>query len=109
MSYTKVLPTDQLAPGNFRKLSLSDQTILLFNIDGSFYAINEKCTHMGGSLAEGRLEGNIIRCPRHGAGFDVRTGKCVINPKILFLKQTAHDITTYPVKVEDNTIFIDVE
>jgi len=48
--------------------------VLLANVDGSYFAIANKCTHAGGSLAKGSLEGSIVTCPRHGSQFDLKTG-----------------------------------
>jgi 3-phenylpropionate/trans-cinnamate dioxygenase ferredoxin subunit len=64
----------QLEPGQ-RKLAFVDgRSIVLFNIDGTIYAIDNSCPHNGASLASGQLEGCVLRCPAHGLRFDLRTG-----------------------------------
>ncbi len=66
-----VARTDELAPGQ-RKLAFVDgRSIALFNIDGTIHAIDNSCPHNGASLASGRLEGTILRCPAHGLRFDL--------------------------------------
>ena len=66
------------------------RAIAVFNVDGAFYAIDDVCTHDGGPLAEGELWGCEIQCPRHGARFDVRTGKPLCMPA--FEPVTTHDV-----------------
>jgi len=61
-------------PGTWRMVDVDDVSVLVFNIDGEFYAIENLCTHDGGTLSDGHLEGDEIVCPRHGAHFCVRTG-----------------------------------
>jgi 3-phenylpropionate/trans-cinnamate dioxygenase ferredoxin subunit len=75
--------------------------IALANVDGEHYAIDDVCTHDGGPLDQGEVIGDQIECPRHGARFDVRTGKAMTLPAIFPVK-------TYPVKVEDKDILIEL-
>jgi len=82
-----------LAPGATRPVACGRHRALLCNVDGSFYAVAERCTHAAFSLAEGRLEGPHLECPLHGALFDVRDGSPVRRP-------ASKPLTTYPVAVE---------
>ena len=107
MSYTKATDTRELQPGTMRKIAVEGKTILLVNLDGEFFALSNTCTHMGGSLADGVLEGDVVRCPRHHAGFEVKTGRCVIPPKILLFNGHAADLQTYPVKVDGDAVWVD--
>jgi 3-phenylpropionate/trans-cinnamate dioxygenase ferredoxin subunit len=67
--------SDELRPGQ-RKLAFVDgQSVVLFNIDDSLYAIENSCPHNGASLASGQLEGNVLTCPAHGLRFDLATGR----------------------------------
>jgi 3-phenylpropionate/trans-cinnamate dioxygenase ferredoxin subunit len=75
--------------------------ILICNVDGAFYAIEDVCTHDGGELDQGELEGSRIMCPRHGAYFDVTTGAALTLPAIL-------PVRTFAVKVEDGEILVEV-
>jgi 3-phenylpropionate/trans-cinnamate dioxygenase ferredoxin subunit len=77
-----------------------DQRLLvLFHVQGQFYCLDDVCTHDGGPLGEGQLEGTTIACPRHGAKFDLRTGKALTMP-------ATEDTAAYEVKVEDGEIYI---
>jgi 3-phenylpropionate/trans-cinnamate dioxygenase ferredoxin component len=80
--FAQVALLDEIAPGGKKLVDLEGRAIAVFNVDGQFYAIDDVCTHDGGPLAEGELEGNEIRCPRHGARFDVTTGKALCFPAI---------------------------
>ena len=78
--FVRVASRDEIPPGSKRLAEVDGRPIAVFNIDGNFYAIDDVCTHDGGPLAEGDLEGVEIKCPRHGARFDVRTGKALCLP-----------------------------
>ena len=73
--------------------------IAVCNVDGTFYAIEDVCTHDGGALDQGTLQGNIIICPRHGANFDVITGAALSMPAVVPVK-------TFPVEIESDTIYV---
>ncbi len=75
------------------------RAIALFNVAGEFFAIDDVCTHDGGPLAEGDLAGCEIECPRHGARFDVRTGKALCMPAI-------EPVATHQVQVVGNDLFV---
>ena len=75
--YQKVAVRSELLPGSKKLVDLEGRAIALFNVGGEFFAIDDVCTHDGGPLAEGELEGSEIRCPRHGARFDVKSGRAV--------------------------------
>ena len=75
--------------------------ILVCNVEGKFYAIEDICTHDGGPLDQGTLEGACVICPRHGATFDVRTGEALTLPAVM-------PVQTYAVDVEGDRIFVDV-
>lgn len=108
MEYQKVALSTDLGPGEKIKVNIEDKTILLVNIDGAYYAIDNTCPHMGGSLFEGKLEGANIICPRHGSSFDVRTGKLVAGGKLFLVKIKAADVKSYPVKIEGTSILLDI-
>lgn len=74
-TYQTVAKATDIAPGCGRAVAVGEKQIALFNVDGTFYAIGGTCTHRGGPLAEGSLEGTRVTCPWHGATFDVCTGK----------------------------------
>jgi 3-phenylpropionate/trans-cinnamate dioxygenase ferredoxin subunit len=109
MSFREIAKTDQVPVGTMKGVDVDGGWVLVSNIGGKYYAIKGKCTHMGGELAKGKLEGNIVICPRHGSRFDVTTGKNISGPKIGFIRvpHTA-DEPAYPVKVEGTSIQIDI-
>lgn len=74
--------------------------IALYNVSGTYYATEDVCTHDGGPLADGELKDNEIICPRHGARFDVRTGKALCMPAFT-------PVNTYPVQIQGNDILIE--
>lgn len=99
--YVKVAHTDQLPPGKGMLVKVKGLEIALFNVDGVFYAISNRCPHSAGPLAEGRFFGRIVICPWHGAQFDVTTGQYCGG-------QAVKAVTTYPIHVEGHSIFIQI-
>lgn len=104
--FVKVADKSEIQPGSMKAVDLMGKNILLVNVGGAFYAIGVKCTHAGGDLSKGTLEGNVVTCPKHHAKFDVTTGKLVGQPKVGFFHPKADDETSYQVKVEDEAIFV---
>ena len=104
--FIKVMETSEIVPGKMKAVTLRDQEILIINVDGIFYAIGQKCTHLGGDLSKGKLEGKIITCPRHHSQFDISNGKVVIPPTILFMHPQINDIKTYQLRIEHGNILI---
>ena len=86
-------------------VKIKDKEILIANVDGGFYAIANTCTHKGGSLSEGSLEGNIVTYQIHGSKFDVTTGKCIRKPGNIF-KAKIDDATLYELRVDGDDILI---
>jgi len=92
-----VAKVGELSPGTFCKVDADGTQIVVFNIDGKFYAIEDACTHDGGQLTGGTVIGAEIVCPRHGARFCIRTGEALSAP--------AYEATaTFPVRVENGVI-----
>jgi 3-phenylpropionate/trans-cinnamate dioxygenase ferredoxin subunit len=87
-----VANADELTPGSRLVVDLDGVAVAVFNLGGEYYAIEDACTHDGGELAQGQLEGEEIICPRHGARFSIRTG-AVLGPPAY------EDLRTYPVRV----------
>ncbi|UXI67164.1 non-heme iron oxygenase ferredoxin subunit [Tahibacter amnicola] len=97
-NWIAVCTTAELLPGEYKVAWDGDVAIAVFNIDGTLYAIEDLCTHDGGELTGGVVEGFEVECPRHGARFDVRTGAVLCPP--------AYEPTAkFPVKVEGGTVF----
>jgi 3-phenylpropionate/trans-cinnamate dioxygenase ferredoxin subunit len=78
--FTKVARAEGIRPGEKRIFEVDGELVVVVNLDGQFYAVEDVCTHDGGPLGEGSLEDGQIVCPRHGAHFDVRTGAALTRP-----------------------------
>ena len=101
VEFLEIAPESELPNGERLFVDLGDKPIVIFNIAGQFFAIGDICTHDDGPLGDGVIEDHNIVCPRHGAEFDVRTGKVMSMPAVV-------DIPAYPVQVRDGIIFIGV-
>jgi len=88
--------------GKMHKISVDGKDILVTNIDGSYYSIDDTCTHSGASLSEGKLQDSIVVCGWHGAQFDCKTGKLDKFPAKI------NDLKSYNVVVESDDVFIEV-
>ena len=97
---TKVAETADLKPGECKVIELGAKTLALFNVDGTFYVLDNTCLHRGGPLGEGELEGPIVTCPWHGWRWDVTTGANTNNPAV--------KVACFPVKVEGTSVFVEV-
>ena len=106
MRYVKVARADEVAQGGKLKVTAEDKTLLITNVDGAYYAIDNKCTHMGGSLYDGELKGDTITCPRHKTVFNVKTGEVVTNGRIAFVRFNVADTKAYPVKTKDGDLLV---
>jgi len=93
---------ENLGPGKVRKVFTGRQQVAVCNVGGSLHCIDDVCTHDGASFENGELDGNQIECPRHGARFDVTTGRATCMPAIVPVK-------VYPVSVENGEIRIQVD
>jgi 3-phenylpropionate/trans-cinnamate dioxygenase ferredoxin component len=80
-------------------VTAGDRAVALFHVSGRFWATDDRCTHDGGQLAAGRLEGHTIICPRHGARFDIRTGEALSRPANV-------DLAVHEVKVEGDDVLV---
>jgi 3-phenylpropionate/trans-cinnamate dioxygenase ferredoxin component len=80
-------------------VKVGDRTVALFHVSGRFWATDDRCTHDGGQLVAGRLEGYTIICPRHAARFDIRTGGVLSRPASV-------DLAVHEVKVEGDDVLV---
>jgi 3-phenylpropionate/trans-cinnamate dioxygenase ferredoxin subunit len=106
MKYVFAARTAEVPPGKLKAVDLEGLELLLANREGTYYALDRRCTHMGENLCNGSLEGSIITCPRHGARFDVTTGNAVGKATLLFLRTLPKNLGAHPVKVEGDEILI---
>lgn len=108
MSFVKIAKIDMIPAGEKMSFPLDGKKILLVNVEGAIYALDNKCPHLGGALSGGDLDGATLACPRHGAKFDVRTGKNVGDAKLAFIHVKVGDATVFPVKVEGQDILVEL-
>jgi nitrite reductase/ring-hydroxylating ferredoxin subunit len=106
--YVRATGILEIAVGEMKKVILDDRDVLIANIGGIYYAVGSECTHFGGDLSEGVLEGKIVTCPNHKARFDVTTGKVVSPPAEPLSLPNIEDLPKYLVKVENQDIMIKV-
>ena len=93
--------TSEITPGKIVKVESDGKAILVANVDGNYYAMDDVCTHQGASLSEGTIEGSTITCPWHGSTWDCKTGKL-----IAFASQL-NNLTSYKVVVESDSVFVE--
>jgi len=75
IEYTTVAQVDEIPDGARKVVEVGEYAVLVVNVDGEYYAIEDVCTHDGNELSDGDLVGHTVECSRHGARFDLRTGK----------------------------------
>jgi len=95
--WTTVAKAGELAPGEWRTVDADGTAIVVFNLEDEYYAIEDVCTHDGGQLTGGTVDGAEIVCPRHGARFCIRTGEALAAPAY-------EPIAKFPVRVENGEI-----
>jgi len=99
--FVKVAKTDEISPGHGKLVEAGGKKIALFNVEGTFYAIDDTCTHVGGPLSEGSLDGKEVTCPWHGAIYDVTSGE-VLGPP------APQGVARYDVRVEGTDIEVEI-
>ncbi len=100
MAITTVAAIQEIPSGQAKKVKVGDKDVALFNVNGTFYAIDDTCPHRGGPLSEGELEGSEVTCPWHGARFNVTTGAHLCPP-------ANRDVTAYKIQVTGNDVQIE--
>lgn len=106
--FIHVADTSQLEAGKTKKVTVDGIDVLIVNVEGNFYAIDSLCTHYGGDLSEGILQGNVLTCPVHGARFNVTDGKVVSPPTEALGRPDIENLTVYALKIEHQSIFIKI-
>lgn len=97
--FTTVCKVSEVPDPGRTLVEVGDRLVAVFHVDGKFYAIDDLCTHDGGPLADGQLEGFVIACPRHGARFDIRTGQVLSMP-------ATRDTVAHEVKVQGDVVLV---
>jgi 3-phenylpropionate/trans-cinnamate dioxygenase ferredoxin subunit len=101
MAFVKIAKISEIPLGQVQVVEVDGEDVALCNVDGEIYAIADVCTHDDGPLSQGCLHGDQIECPRHGARFDVRTGRALSLPAVV-------PLPTFAVQVEGDDILVNV-
>ena len=99
--FVRVATAAEIAPGGMKPVSVGGSHVVICNVDGSYYAFHDQCTHECYPLSGGTLDGRVVTCLLHGARFDVATGE-VLGPPAY------EPVKTYPVRVDGDDILIAV-
>lgn len=97
--FVKAIPTTALSDPGKELLEIGDRMVVLVHIGGQYFCIDDVCTHDGGPLSEGELDDHTIACPRHGAKFDICTGRALTMP-------ATEPTAAHEVKVEDGWVWV---
>lgn len=105
----------ELQEGAMKQVLVQGHGVLLARVGDSYYAADNRCPHMGGKLSQGKLEGTIVTCPRHGSQFDLRDGQVVrwlkgsgVISTVSKIVKSPRPINTYQVKLEGDTILVEI-
>ena len=98
--WVRVAATGEISPGEGRVVETGGRALAVFNVEGTYYAIDNTCSHRGGPLGEGDLEGTVVVCPWHAWRWDVTSGANVNNPAL--------KMACFPVTVIDGAVLVDL-
>jgi 3-phenylpropionate/trans-cinnamate dioxygenase ferredoxin component len=103
LALVDVAPVDELPPGSVKIVRAGQIAVGVYNLDGEYYAIEDRCSHDDGPLAEGDFDAEeaVVVCPRHGSRFDIRSGRPLTLPAY-------EPVDTFPVVVEDGWVKVDL-
>jgi nitrite reductase/ring-hydroxylating ferredoxin subunit len=101
MAMVKVANVGDVSAGASKVVEAGGKTLALFNLGGTFYALDNRCTHLGGPLGEGAIEGTRVTCPWHGSVFDITTGEVVGPP-------ARRPVPTFRVHVERDEVLVEL-
>jgi len=101
LALIRVAETGDVPEGTGKIVQAGAHQLALFNLSGTFYAIDNECTHKGGPLGQGKVEGTIVTCPWHGSEFDIITGHVVKGP-------ASRPVSTYPVQVTGTNVLVEI-
>lgn len=97
--FVRVAGAGEIPPGAMKLVDVGGERVAVANYEGTFYAFTDECTHDGGPLSEGELEGKLVTCPWHFSRFDITTGEIVESP-------AEDEITTYETRVEGDDVYV---
>lgn len=97
-NFVKVASKSEVSPGEGKVVEAEGKTFALFNVEGTFYALDNTCLHRGGPLGEGQLEGKVVTCPWHAWQWDVTTGVSKMNPET--------KVANFPVEIRGEEVYV---
>ena len=112
--FLELAKTEELRSGTMKGVTAEGQEILLARVGDRYYATANRCSHMNGDLSQGRLEGTVITCPRHGSQFDISNGQAVrwlkggLMSKLGGALKRSKALRVYNVKVEDGRVLAEL-
>jgi 3-phenylpropionate/trans-cinnamate dioxygenase ferredoxin component len=113
--FVAIARVGDLQDGEMKKVEVDGRELLLARVAGSYYAIDDRCPHMGGDLSKGSLEGSVVTCPKHGSRFDVRSGQLVrwtdwsgVKLTLGKLLRSPRGTTSYEVRRDGDSISVDL-
>lgn len=98
LTFFKVCDVTDLPEGEGKVVHAGTKKLALFNLKGEFFCIQNYCPHAGGFLGLGPVEGQIVRCPRHAWGFDIKTGVCKTNAR--------YGVSTYKTEIREGSVYV---
>lgn len=114
--FVEVSGKQEIKSGQMKMISVAGHEILLARVDDDFYAVDNRCPHMGGNLSQGTLEKTIVTCPRHNSQFDLRDGHVVrwtdwsgVKLSLAKMIKSPRPLKTYKVKVEGDKILVETD
>jgi len=96
--WVRVAAGNEIGPGEGRIVEAGGRTLAIFNVDGAYYAIDNACSHRGGPLGDGDLDGKVVSCPWHAWRWDVTTGANVNNPAVR--------VACFKARLQDGAVFV---
>lgn len=106
---------DEVSEGRMKEVAVQDRVVLIANVGGKYYAVAGKCPHLGGRLAQGKLEGSVVTCPKHGSRFDVTDGHVVrwlkqsgVLSKVGSMVRPERPLMVYKTRVEGGEIMVEI-
>jgi 3-phenylpropionate/trans-cinnamate dioxygenase ferredoxin subunit len=113
--YVEVMKVNALQDGQMKAVKAGGRDVLLAKVGGKFFAAENKCPHMGGHLAQGKLEGTVVTCPLHASQFELNDGSVIrwtnwpgVVVAVTKLMRRPRAIKTYQVKIEGDKVLVEV-